>query len=291
MRGGVPHAALGCATRTAVSVFDLIVPREAQRPLLVEVPHAGLALPTELEGEIVASVDAMRRDADIYVDKLYAGAPELGATLLVAKLSRYVVDLNRAQNDVDAATVSDHPQPGSLQPRGVVWRATTDGHPILRQPLSYARLNARLKAYYMPYHEALAQTLSAMRAREGYAILLAAHSMPSSGRALHKDRGARRADVVPGTRGRTSASKRVIDLVDAHFREAGLSVRHDDPYQGGHTTAFYGRPRDGFHAIQIELNRALYVDEASCEPKPAEQKALVAVLDELVRKLGALDPR
>jgi N-formylglutamate amidohydrolase len=274
-----------------VSVFELSKPEGPSRPLLVEVPHAGLELPEELRGEIVASAEAIRRDADIYVDKLYARAPALGASLLVARMSRYVVDLNRAQNDVDAATVTDHPTPGTLQPRGVVWRSTTDGQPILRGPLTYARLVARLKTYYAPYHGALEQTLGAMQAQHGYAILLAAHSMPSAGRALHKDRGSRRADVVPGTRGRTSASARVIDLVDAHFREAGLSVRHDDPYQGGHTTAFYGRPREGRHAIQIELNRALYVDETTCAPKPAGMQQLSALLDALVLKLAALDPR
>ena len=105
-----------------MSVFDLSTPEGPSRPLLVEVPHAGLELPEELRGEIVASAEAIRRDADIYVDKLYARAPLLGASLLVARMSRYVVDLNRAQNDVDAATVTDHPTPGTLQPRGVVWR-------------------------------------------------------------------------------------------------------------------------------------------------------------------------
>lgn len=294
VRGVAPRRAQRCATRSGVSVFDLTVPQASHaepRPLLVEVPHAGLIVPDELKGEVVANEQAIQRDADIYVDRLYRRAPELGATLLVANMSRYVVDLNRAQTDVDAATVSDHPTPGTPQPRGVVWRATTDGQPILSRPLTYARLMSRLRTYYAPYHDALQRSLIDMRERSGYALLLAAHSMPSAGRALHKDRGTQRADVVPGTRGRTSASPRVIDLVDAHFREAGLSVRHDDPYQGGHTTAFYGRPREHVHAIQIELNRALYVNEATFEPKAAELAALSALLDRLVEKLGALDPR
>jgi N-formylglutamate amidohydrolase len=278
----------------AVSVFDLIVPNAPSaepRPLLVEIPHAGLTVPDELSAEVIAAESAIKRDADIFVDRLYARAPELGASLLVANMSRYVVDLNRAQTDVDVATVSDHPAPGTLQPRGVVWRATTDGQPILRRPLTYARLTSRLRTYYVPYHEALGRTLAEMRERYGYALLLAAHSMPSAGRALHKDRGTARADVVPGSRGRTSASPRVIDLVDAHFREAGLSVRHDDPYQGGFSTTFYGRPSENVHAIQIELNRALYVDEVTFEPKLNEMRELTALLDALVARLGALDPR
>jgi N-formylglutamate amidohydrolase len=96
---------------------------------------------------------------------------------------------------------------------------------------------------------------------------------------------------VPGTFGRTTADARIIDLVDAHFRAAGLSVLHDDPYKGGFTTTHYGRPREGLHAIQIELNRALYVDEQTCQPKPGEFLALQQLLDALVLKLGALDLR
>jgi N-formylglutamate amidohydrolase len=271
-----------------VASFELTAPAREPRPLLVEVPHAGVTIPEALRGEIIATEQAMLRDADIYVDRLYTGAPERGATLLVAKLSRYVVDLNRAQHDVDAATVSDHPTPAPAQPRGVVWRTTTDGKPILSQPLDYARLLSRLERYYVPYHQALQQTLTDLRERFGFALLLAGHSMPSSGRAMHTDRGARRADIVPGTRGRTSASRSVIDLVDAHFREAGLSVRHDDPYQGGFTTTYYGRPREHWHAIQIELNRALYVDERTFVIKQPAFDELATLLDELVKKLGEL---
>jgi N-formylglutamate deformylase len=280
-------ALISCYTER-VSAFELTVPASAARPLLVEIPHAGLAVPKGVLGELLAPEDAVLRDADIYVDQLYENAPTLGAALLVAKISRYVVDLNRAKNDVDAATVSDHPTPAGAQPRGVVWRSTTDGRPILAHPLSYQQLLARLECYYIPYHQALCRTLEELRARFGYAIVLAGHSMPSLGRSMHTDPGARRADVVPGSCGRSSADRRVIDLVDAHFRAAGLSVRHDDPYKGGFTTSHYGRPKEHWHAIQIELNRALYVDEQTCQVKQAEFQSLRQVLDALVVKLGAL---
>lgn len=293
-----PHPAaprvLPVVHSTAVAFFDLTRPDERSvvaRPLLVEVPHAGLLVPDAVKDELSAPEDALRRDADLYVDRLYAHAPDLGASLLCARASRYVVDLNRAQNDVDAATVSDHPMPALAQPRGVVWRATTDGRPVLTRPLSYASLNRRLSAFYVPYHRALAETLEAMRARFGHAVLLAAHSMPSRGRSLHVDAGVQRADVVPGTQGRTTADARVIDLVDAHFRAAGLRVVHDDPYKGGFATQHYGRPRDHVHAIQIELNRALYVDEETFTIKQPGFERLQLLLDELVRKLGALSLR
>lgn len=268
--------------------FQLVVPDEGAIPVLVEVPHAGLALPDGVREELVAPADAIVRDADIYVDKLYANAPRHGAALLAASVSRYVVDLNRARDDVDRLSVSDHPSAHGTQPRGVVWRATTDGRPALKRPLSYERLLSRLQRFYVPYHDSLQHTLLDLRRRFGHVVLLAAHSMPSTGRALHADPGVRRADVVPGTRGRTSCDARVVDLVDAHFRAAGLSVEHDTPYRGGFTTQHYGRPADGVHAVQIELNRALYVNEANAEPLDPDFGRLQATLDALVIELGQL---
>jgi N-formylglutamate amidohydrolase len=281
---------LSRGTPDAVDVFELKVsePPAPLRPLLVEIPHAGLNVPEAIRHELLAPEDALMRDADIYVDRLYEHAPRAGATLLVAKLSRYVVDLNRARDDLDAATVSGHPASAGTQPRGVVWRATTDGRPVLLRPLGRAELNNRLERYYAPYHQVLQLNLERLRAQFGYVIVLAAHSMPSLGRSTHRDPGAQRADVVPGTCGRTSADPRVIDLVDMHFRAAGLRVRHDDPYKGGYTTSHYGRPAERCHAIQIELNRALYVDEQSFRIKQPEFDELQRLLDALVVSLAAL---
>lgn len=271
--------------------FELTVPESGRTPVVVEVPHAGLSIPESVRRETRVDTASVRRDADIYVDELYADAPARGAALLAATLSRYVVDLNRAPDDVDTATVPDHPAPRGVQPRGVVWRLTTDGRPALRRPLTHAELGVRLARYHTPYHEALRDQLERTRARFGFAVLVAGHSMPSVGRAGHADPGARRADIVPGTRGRTSADHRVIDLVDAHFRSAGLSVRHDDPYRGGYTTAYYGRPLEGWHVVQIELNRALYVHEATGKRKTGDFERLQLLLADLVEKLGRVDLR
>jgi N-formylglutamate amidohydrolase len=101
----------------------------------------------------------------------------------------------------------------------------------------------------------------------------------------------RRADVVPGSRGGTTTSPRVLDVLDARFRSEGLSVRHDDPYRGGYTTQRYGRPREGVHAVQIELNRALYVDERTSEPKDEAFARLARIIDALLGELAALDLR
>ena len=163
------------------SFFELTVPERGETPLLVEVPHAGLAVPDSVRDQVVASKWAILRDADPYVDELWARAPGQGATLLAAKVSRYVCDLNRGPDDVDAETVPDHPSPRAIQPRGVVWRMTTDGRPALAQPLTYEELKTRLETFHRPYHDALRGQLERLRERFGFAIMVAGHSMPSVG--------------------------------------------------------------------------------------------------------------
>jgi N-formylglutamate deformylase len=256
--------------------------------VLVEVPHSGLQVPPEVESEIDATPLAMLRDSDIYVDQLYQRAPDYGATLLVSRVSRYVVDLNRGPDDVDSAAVPRHPKGRHIPARGVVWRARTDGTPLLRAPLTVEQFTRRLELFYDPYHRTLREVAAQIREQHGRVVILAAHSMPSAGRRTLGGGEIRRADIVPGTRGRSSADGRIIDLIDSHFREAGLSVKHDDPYRGGWTTSSYGAPKRGQHAVQIELNRALYVDEKTSEIKPSDFAQLQTVLDQLVGKLGKL---
>lgn len=274
-----------------MSFVELTAPAIRATPVLVEVPHSGLLVPPEVEPEIEATPRSVLRDSDIYVDRLYARAPEHGATLLVARVSRYVVDLNRGPDEVDSAAVPRHPKARHIPARGVVWRARTDGTPLLRAPLTTEQFNQRIERYYQPYHRTLREVAARLRREHGHVVILAAHSMPSTGRRTFAGRRMQRADIVPGTRGRSTADGRIIDLIDAHFRDAGLSVKHDDPYRGGWTTASYGAPRRGQHAVQIELNRALYVDEDTSEIKRDDFETLQRMLDELVGKLGQLMTR
>ena len=271
-----------------MTYVELTRPQNAPSPVLVEVPHSGLQVPPEVESEINATPLSVLRDSDIYVDQLYRRAPENGATLLVSRVSRYVVDLNRGPDEVDSAAVPRHPRARHIPARGVVWRARTDGTPLLRAPLTVEQFGRRLERFYDPYHDALRSVAAQIREQRGCVLILAAHSMPSMGRRLLGGGQVRRADVVPGSRGRSTADGRIIDLVDSHFREAGLSVKHDEPYRGGWTTSSYGAPKRGQHAIQIELNRALYVDEETSEIKKSDFAQLQSVLDGLVGKLGAL---
>ncbi len=271
-----------------MSFVELTHPTITASPVLVEVPHSGLRVPAEVESEIDASPSAMLQDSDIYVDQLYQRAPTQGATLLVSRVSRYVVDLNRGPDDVDSVAVPKHPKGRHLPARGVVWRARTDGTPLLRAPLTVEQFTRRIELFYEPYHRTLRDVAAQIREQHGQVVIVAAHSMPSAGRRTLGGRAVRRADIVPGTRGRSTADGRIIDLIDSHFREAGLSVKHDDPYRGGWTTSTYGAPKRGQHAVQIELNRALYVDEQTSEIKKNEFTQLQAVLDQLVGKLGNL---
>ena len=271
-----------------MSFVELTHPTTTPSPVLVEVPHSGLQVPPEVESEIDATPSAMLRDSDIYVDQLYQRAPENGATLLVSRVSRYVVDLNRGPEDVDSAAVPKHPKARHVPARGVVWRARTDGTPLLRSPLTVAQFGRRIELFYEPYHRTLREVAAQIREQHGQVVILAAHSMPSTGRRTMGGGEVRRADIVPGSRGRSTADGRIIDLVDSHFRDAGLSVQHDQPYRGGWTTSTYGAPKRGQHAIQIELNRALYVDERTSEIKKHDFAQLQTVLDQLVGKLGNL---
>jgi N-formylglutamate amidohydrolase len=270
----------------------VVPPTGEARPILVEVPHAGVGVPPDVRPELALDDDGVRRDADLYVDRLYARAPELGATLIYTEVSRFVVDLNRSADDVDELAVAGHPSPRPLDqggaPRGLIWRVATDGTPALAAPIALASWRARVERYHAPYHRAVDGVVASLRARFGKLVVLSGHSMPSVGKATHADPGKRRADVVPGDlRGRACAPS-VTETAERHFRAAGLSVATNDPYQGGETTRRLGRPDDGVHALQVELNRDLYMDEASFAIKEPGFARLAALCEELVDKLGAL---
>jgi N-formylglutamate deformylase len=279
-----PGAPIRSKTATApVPPFSVREPAGRETAVVVEVPHAGLGVTPANLATLIAPARSLAVDADLYVDELYADAPDHGATLLVSHVSRYVCDLNRAEPDVDSRAVSGAATHNS--PHGLVWIATTEGAPALSRPLTAAEFENRLTSVYQPYHGALANLLERKRRRFGFAVLLCGHSMPSRGRG----RGHRaRADIVPGSRGRTTASPIVIDCPDALARERGWSVAHDDPYRGGFTTAHYGKPSRGVHAVQVEISRRLYMDELSLLKLPNAFESVRHYCRTLVARLGEL---
>lgn len=268
--------------------FEVHEPTTPRTPVIVEVPHAGLFVDAPTLATLVAPANAIGRDADLYVDELFQDAPSIGATLLVARLSRYVVDLNREEGDLDMLAVQGAPRRTS--PHGLVWRVSTDGSTTLAAPLPQAELERRLRTYYRPYHRTLRHLLDQRVAEFGHAVLLCAHSMPSCGREGHRDEGKERADIVPGSRGRTTAAARVIDELDQLAREFRFSVAHDQPYRGGFSTKYYGRPEQNVHAVQLELNRKLYMDEVKLTRENPGFDRVREFSRELVQRLIHLDP-
>lgn len=241
------------------------IPGERMTPLVISFPHVGLAWP----------VDAPRprppvdfaRNADYEVHLLYSRATALGAAVIRAQFSRLLVDLNRAADDVSPDLVPDHPAPrpdrrqwrhgGQVaKNRGVVWDTAVGNIPILSGPLPFSELAQRLGRYYQPYHRALALLLARRRARFGHAVLLDAHSMPSSVSG----------DLILGTYEGGACSPGLERQALAALRgsadeAAPLAVRLNDPYRGGELVRAFGRPESGQHALQLEVNRALYMDE------------------------------
>ncbi len=251
--------------------FDRIDPTGPEVPVIVEVPHSGLLMEARFLELLSAPARAIARDADLYVDALYQDAAAAGATVLACRVSRYVIDVNRAESDVDGEVVEGGRTDVRMQ-HGLVWRTTGDGEPALSRRLTTTELEERLALVWRPYHRELSSIIERKRSLFGVAVILAAHSMPSVERGRPKNgvgpAEAARADVVPGTRGRKSAAPKFIDAVETHAKAFGWSVRHDDPYAGGFTTQRYGRPDDRVHAVQVELARRLYLDEGALRPLP-----------------------
>ncbi len=272
--------------------FDLERPDEQTVPIVVDVPHAGEWIPDAILNDISVSERVLRRDLDLYVDEFWRDAPEQGATLLRSNVSRYVVDLNRAADDVTGEAVEGGEskyRPGYYRDRGVVWHTTTTGESVLDAPLSKQDFKQRLDTFYYPYHERLEAELERIRDEFGYCILVDGHSMPSQGRSRHSDTGQRRPDIVPGDIDGAACDTTIRWTIEEHFRERGYSVKSNNPYKGGWITRHYGNPDDDIHAIQIEVNRDLYMHEDNFDKKPDGLATLRRDCTDLLDALAPLD--
>lgn len=271
--------------------FEIRRPAEQRIPVLVDVPHAGEWIPDEVMDEMVVGGQTLKRDLDLYVDEIWAETPDFGATLIFSKVSRYVVDLNRADDDVSPKTVQGATRvdaPGYYHDRGVVWRTTTDGTPVMGSAMSREAFERRIATFHTPYHRAIAEEIERIRQQFGFCILVDGHSMPSMGRSGHSDPGARRADIVPGDVDGTSCDPVVTRIIERHFKSAGYSVKTNTPYKGGWITRSFGRPSLGVHAIQIELNRDLYMNEMTFTRRPTPMQLLAQTCVGVLPKLGEL---
>jgi N-formylglutamate deformylase len=283
-----PGSILEMAEIADHGAFSMRAPVAPTSPLVLSVPHAGVAT-AGFEHALAPELD-VRCDADLFVDRLYhVGEPDGPEVSFAARLSRFVCDLNRDPDDVSAGAVPEHPAPRNTDGRGFVWAVTTAGVPALARPLSLDDWRART-ALHATYHDALARALARARDRFGFAVLVDGHSMPSRGRSGHKDPGRPRADVVPGDREGTSCAPTLSRLVGDHFTSRGYGVAFNEPYKGGFITAHHGRPAENVHAIQIELRRDLYMDETTYEIVPPGFDRLQAALAALLTKLREFRP-
>ncbi len=252
---------------TQEPAIEILRPEKLLAPLIFCSPHSGRRYPPELLRISRLDRHALRQSEDSYVDLLFEAAPQLGAPLLRALFPRAWVDVNRARDELDQRMFAD-PLPSSADTRssrvraglGVIPRIVADGQDIYDRKLKFFEARRRLADCYDPYHRALMALVGEARARHGCAILIDCHSMPSAG-ALPFRETERPLDFVLGDRFGSSCSGAVTACVEETLSGLGYQVSRNAPYAGGHVASAYGRPLEGVHVLQIEINRALYLDE------------------------------
>ncbi len=252
--------------------FTIQRPLRRDTPLVISSPHSGRDYPAALMAATLLDERAIRSSEDAFVDRLFADAPALGAPLIAARLPRAYVDLNRAADELDPALI-DGVQGRSHNPRvssglGVIPRVVAGGRSIYRGKLSRAEAEARLARVWHPYHGALRRLMDEAVERFGQAILIDAHSMPHEAIEAHTRPGHPRPDVVLGDRFGAAAGREVVDGIESAFAAAGLRVQRNSPFAGAYITQAYGRPARRQHVVQVEIDRALYLDEATVTPRP-----------------------
>lgn len=266
--------------------FRVARPERQTIPLVFASPHSGTHYSAAFLAEARLDPTALRRSEDSFVDELFAAAPSYGAPLLTATFPRVFCDANREPWELDPG-MFDGPLPAwvnSASPRvgaglGTIARVVASGEPVYRRKLPFAEAEARVRQCWQPYHRALAELIEATRARFGACLLIDCHSMPA-----HPAHGSNQPDFVLGDAHATACMPRATRLVEETLTGMGYRVRRNDPYAGGYVTRHYGRPRDGVHALQIEVARALYMDETRVERAPGigpltrDMRRLIATL-------------
>ncbi|MDB5483120.1 MAG: formiminoglutamase [Caulobacteraceae bacterium] len=277
-------------------------PDKPATALVFASPHSGRIYPPGLMAASCLDAESIRQSEDAHVDDLISEAPAHGATVIVARLARAWIDVNREPWELDPAMFEDE-LPSYAKGRtarvaaglGSIARIVSDGQEIYHRKLTFAEALARVEAVHRPYHTALAELVAAARQARGAAVLIDWHSMPSAAARHGADaRGASArgdgagCDVVLGDRFGGACAPAVARLAEQCFRDLGYSVARNAPYAGGYTTEHYGRPLRRVHALQVEINRALYMDERTLTPT-AGYRSLKADLESVFATLAAVD--
>ncbi|MGH7047091.1 MAG: N-formylglutamate amidohydrolase [Stellaceae bacterium] len=271
------------------AIFDLRRPGTVRLPLILASPHSGCDYPAEFLAGSRLDALALRRSEDSFVDELFAAAPALGAPLLAARFPRAYLDVNREAWELDPAmfsdTLPDYVNSGSPRVRmglGTIARVVASGEEIYAGKLCFAEARRRIDGLYRPYHRALHRLVCETEARFGGYLLVDCHSMPSAaGRACGGDG----ADIVLGDCHGTACAAPILDAARRFLTGRGFAVAINTPYAGGFTTDHYGDPRSHRHALQIEINRALYMNERDYRRKPGFER-LAVELTGLIEQLS-----
>ncbi len=277
--------------------FEVLAPERQAVPLVVASPHSGAHYPPEFVAASRLDPIALRRSEDSFIDEVFSAAPSLGAPLLRALFPRAYIDPNREPYELDPAMFEDT-LPGYANTRsprvaaglGTIARVVATGRDIYRDKLRLVEALERIQALYQPYHGALRRLIADTRQAFGCCLLIDGHSMPSVGGPMDTDAGRARVDVILGDVHGASCAAIVTDTAERSLRQLGYAVTRNNPYSGGFTTQNYGRPRRGVHALQIEINRALYMDEETITRKDAIV-SLTRDMAKVMAALGAIDRR
>jgi N-formylglutamate deformylase len=273
-----------------IEPFRIRRPVGPTAPLVYDSPHSGRFYPPDFDTK--ASREDLRRAEDAYVDELLDGAPALGVAVLDATYPRCYIDVNRAESDIDPGLLSE-PWPTELAPTeksarglGLIRRYVVPGVEINARLLSVSEVRERIDRVYRPYHSALDALIEGTRAVHGRAVHIDWHSMKSVGNAMTPDGAVARPDFVVSDLEGRSAAKEATARVVGTLRDLGYRVAVNDPYKGGEIIRRIGEPALGVHSIQVEINRALYLDERRID-KTGGFATLARDLDALTRVLVA----
>lgn len=271
--------------------FEVLAPDQQTAPVVFSSPHSGRVYPDTFIQQSRLKAHNLRRSEDAFIDEAFASAPEFGTPLLHAHFPRAYVDANRHPWELDPSMFSDTLPDfvTSRSPRitaglGTVPKIVANGEAIYSGKLDFEDARQRMENHYLPYHRKLESLISDTVKDFGGCLLVDCHSMPSSA----NGRGPKLADVIIGDCHGKSCARKIVNLTTSLFRDFGYSVALNKPYAGGFTTRHYGRPANNVHALQIEINRALYMDETRIERAPGLIK-LERHMRQLIKALTAVD--
>jgi len=274
-----------------MTAYEVLRPDRNLSCVVFASPHSGRDYAGSFLRRTVLDEHAIRSSEDAFVDLLFDCAPRFGASFIRAGAPRAFIDLNRSPEELDPAVI-DGVARQSHNPRvasglGVIPRVVANGRAIYRGKLSLGEAELRIERYWRPYHAKLQELLSQAHRRHGQAVLIDCHSMPHEAMDGVARGGMRRPDVVLGDRFGAAASGEVVDRVEAAFADAGFVVTRNSPFAGAYITQAYGRPSRGQHAVQIEIDRALYMNERLIRPN-GDFEAVQAALQQVVAEVAQI---